>query len=91
MSTYQTINILVKENIKLHGESNKIPTDKVRYQMLIGRLMFLTHTRLDLDHVFLAHTRLDLDHVLSKKLDDVASSNAKTEFIGMSIRLCEAL
>jgi len=49
MSAYQTINILVKESIKLHVESNKIPTDKVRYQMLIGILMFLAHMRLHLD------------------------------------------
>ena len=35
MSAYQTIDILVKESIKLHVEFNKIPTDKDRYHMFI--------------------------------------------------------
>jgi len=38
----------MEENLKLHGDSNQVPTDKERYQRLVGRLMYLTHTRPDL-------------------------------------------
>jgi hypothetical protein len=38
----------MEENLKLHGDSNQVPTNKERYQRLVGRLMYLTHTRPDL-------------------------------------------
>jgi hypothetical protein len=38
----------MEENLKLHGDSNQVPTNKERYQRLVGRLMYLAHTRPDL-------------------------------------------
>jgi len=38
----------IEENLKLHGDSNQVPTNKERYQRLVGRLMYLAHTRPDL-------------------------------------------
>jgi hypothetical protein len=35
----------MEENLKLHGNSNQVPTNKERYQRLVGRLMYLAHTR----------------------------------------------
>ena len=38
----------MEEGLKLCIESNQVPVDKGRYQRLIGRLMYLAHTRPDL-------------------------------------------
>ncbi|KAK2988761.1 hypothetical protein RJ640_025920 [Escallonia rubra] len=38
----------VEEGLKLRIESNQVPVDKGRYQRLVGRLMYLAHTRPDL-------------------------------------------
>ena len=38
----------VEEGLKLCIESHQVPVDKGRYQMLVGRLMYLAHTRPDL-------------------------------------------
>ncbi|XP_059635158.1 secreted RxLR effector protein 161-like [Cornus florida] len=38
----------VEEGLKLCVESNQVPANKGRYQRLVGRLMYLAHTRLDL-------------------------------------------
>ncbi|KAM1338504.1 hypothetical protein ACFX2H_037133 [Malus domestica] len=38
------------EGMKVGIDQNQVPVDKGRYQRLIGRLMYLAHTRLDLAH-----------------------------------------
>jgi len=38
----------VEPNIKLGENSNYQPVDKGRYQRLMGRLIYLSHTRLDI-------------------------------------------
>ena len=38
----------VEEGLKLCVETNQVPVDKGRYQRLVGRLMYLAHTRPDL-------------------------------------------
>ena len=48
MSACQPIDTPIKEGLKLCVESNKVPVNKGRYQRLVGRLMYLSHTRLDL-------------------------------------------
>ena len=48
MLACQPIDTLVEEGLKLCIESNQVPVDKGRYQRLVGRLMYLAHTRLDL-------------------------------------------
>ena len=48
MSACQPIDTPMEEGLKLCVESNQIPVDKGRYQRLVGRLMYLAHTRPDL-------------------------------------------
>ena len=48
MSTCQPADTLVEEGLKLCVETNQVLVDKGRYQRLVGRLMYLAHTRLDL-------------------------------------------
>ena len=45
MSACQLVDIQVEESLKLYVESNQIPIDKGRYQIFVGRLMYLSHTR----------------------------------------------
>ena len=48
MSARQPTNTPVEEGLKLCVQTNQVPIDKGRYQWLVGRLMYLAHTRLDL-------------------------------------------
>lgn len=48
MSTCQPTDTLIEEGLKLFAEPNQVPVDKGRYQRLVGRLMYLAHTRPDL-------------------------------------------
>ena len=48
MSACQTTDTPVEEGLKLCVETNQVPVDKGRYQRLVGRLMYLAHTRPDL-------------------------------------------
>ncbi|RVW24816.1 Retrovirus-related Pol polyprotein from transposon RE1 [Vitis vinifera] len=48
MSRCQPVNTPIEEGLKLCVESNQVSTDKGRYQRLVGRLMYLAHTRPDL-------------------------------------------
>nr|CAN79066.1 hypothetical protein VITISV_019693 [Vitis vinifera] len=48
MSGCQPVNTPIEEGLKLCVESNQVSTDKGRYQRLVGRLMYLAHTRPDL-------------------------------------------
>ncbi|XP_072084737.1 uncharacterized mitochondrial protein AtMg00810-like [Arachis hypogaea] len=48
MSACQPADTPMEEGLKLSVESNQVPVDKGRYQRLVGRLMYLAHTRSDL-------------------------------------------
>ena len=48
MSGCQLVDTLIEEDLKLCVEPNQVSTDKERYQRLVGRLMYLAHTRPDL-------------------------------------------
>ncbi|RVW92303.1 Retrovirus-related Pol polyprotein from transposon TNT 1-94 [Vitis vinifera] len=48
MSGCQPVNTPIEECLKLCVEPNQVSTDKGRYQRLVGRLMYLAHTRPDL-------------------------------------------
>ncbi|XP_057465217.1 secreted RxLR effector protein 161-like [Actinidia eriantha] len=48
MPACQPTDTLVEEGLKLCAEVNQVPVDKGRYQRLVGRLMYLAHTRPDL-------------------------------------------
>ncbi|RVW76140.1 Retrovirus-related Pol polyprotein from transposon RE1 [Vitis vinifera] len=48
MSGCQPVNTPIEEGLKLCVEPNQVSTDKGRYQRLVGRLMYLAHTKPDL-------------------------------------------
>ena len=48
MSGCQPADTPIKEGLKFCVETNQVPVDKGRYQRLVGRLMYLAHTRPDL-------------------------------------------
>ena len=48
MSACQPVDTPVEEGLKLCIDSNQVPVEKGRYQRLVGRLMYLAHTRPDL-------------------------------------------
>ncbi|OMO54865.1 Integrase, catalytic core [Corchorus capsularis] len=48
MSACQPADTPVEEGLKLCVEADQVPVDKGRYQRLVGRLMYLAHTRPDL-------------------------------------------
>nr|CAN73122.1 hypothetical protein VITISV_024228 [Vitis vinifera] len=48
MSGCQPVNTPIEEGLKLCVEPNQVSIDKGRYQRLVGRLMYLAHTRPDL-------------------------------------------
>ena len=48
MSACQPADTPVEEGLKLCVKTNQVSVDKGRYQRLVGRLMYLAHTRPDL-------------------------------------------
>ena len=44
----QLVDTPIEEGLKLCVEPNQVSTNKGRYQRLVGRLMYLAHTRPDL-------------------------------------------
>ena len=48
MTTYSPASTPMEENLKLCMHSNQVPANKEHYQRLVGRLMYLAHTRPDL-------------------------------------------
>ncbi|XP_058003644.1 uncharacterized mitochondrial protein AtMg00810-like [Hevea brasiliensis] len=50
MSACKLADTPVEEGLKLGIESDQVPVDKGRYQRLVGRLMYLAHTRPDLTY-----------------------------------------
>ena len=51
MSGCQLVDTPIERGMKLWVEPNKIPTNKGRYQRLVGRLLYLAHTRQDLAYI----------------------------------------
>ena len=52
MSGCQPVNTPIEEGLKLCVKPNQVSTNKGRYQRLVGRLMYLAHTRPDLAYAF---------------------------------------
>ena len=50
MSGCHLVDTSIVEGLKLCVEPNQIPADKGRYHRLVGRLMYLAHTRIYLDY-----------------------------------------
>ena len=41
----------VEFNVKLENSCNRIPLDKQKYQYLVGKLIYLSHTKIDISQV----------------------------------------
>ena len=50
MSGCQPVDALIEGGMKLWAEPNQIPTNKGKYQKLVGRLLYLAHTRPDITY-----------------------------------------
>ncbi|KAA0054255.1 putative mitochondrial protein [Cucumis melo var. makuwa] len=42
---------LIKFNAKLKKSDNRVPNDKEKYKRLVGKFIYLSHTRLDISYV----------------------------------------
>ncbi|RVW73638.1 Retrovirus-related Pol polyprotein from transposon TNT 1-94 [Vitis vinifera] len=94
MSGCQPVNTPIEEGLKLCVELNQVSTDKGRYQRLVGRLMYLAHTRPDLAYAlsvvddrrstsgYFTFVGGNLVTWKSKKQNVVAHSSAEAEFKG---------
>jgi len=51
MTACSLLSTPIEENLKLSLHPQQIHTNKERYQRLVGRLMYLVHTRLDLAYI----------------------------------------
>ncbi|RVX02335.1 Retrovirus-related Pol polyprotein from transposon RE2 [Vitis vinifera] len=101
MSGCQPVNTPIEEGLKLCVELNQVSTDKGRYQRLVGRLMYLAHTRPDLAYALMDDRRSTSGYFTfvggnlvtwkSKNQNVVARSSAEAEFRDMALGLCEAL
>ncbi|RVW38091.1 Retrovirus-related Pol polyprotein from transposon RE1 [Vitis vinifera] len=88
MSGCQPINTPIEEGLKLCVEPNQVSTDKGRYQRLVGRLMYLAHTRPDLAYalsvaIYIGYFTFVGGNLVtwkSKKQNVVARLSAEAEF-----------
>ncbi|RVW38886.1 Retrovirus-related Pol polyprotein from transposon TNT 1-94 [Vitis vinifera] len=66
--------------VKLEESDGSAPVDKGRYQRLVGKLIYLSHTRPDIGF-----------SVVCKKQSVVARSSAEAEFRAMAQGICEGI
>ncbi|KAA0066567.1 D-xylose-proton symporter-like 2 isoform X2 [Cucumis melo var. makuwa] len=94
----------IEFNAKLGNSGDRVPVDKEKYQHLMEKLIYLSHTRPDISYVvsivnqFIKSTSRYYTFVWgnlvtwrSKKQEAVARSNAKAEYKPMSLGICEEI
>nr|CAN62019.1 hypothetical protein VITISV_019561 [Vitis vinifera] len=81
--------------VKLEESDGSAPVDKGRYQRLVGKLIYLSHTRPDIGFsVSVAIVHLFWGNLVtwrSKKQSVVARSSAEAEFRAMAQGICEGI
>ncbi|WKA11750.1 hypothetical protein VitviT2T_029220 [Vitis vinifera] len=86
MSGCQPVNTPIEEGLKLCVEPNQVSTDKGRYQRLVGRLMYLAHTRPDLAYALSVVSQYmhnpGEQHMNAVMLDDRRSTSGYFTFVG---------
>ncbi|RVX09224.1 Retrovirus-related Pol polyprotein from transposon RE1 [Vitis vinifera] len=82
MSGCQPINTPIEEGLKLCVEPNQVSTDKGRYQRLVGRLMYLAHTRPDLAYALSVSIEVYTDADWAGAVDDRRSTSGYFTFVG---------
>ncbi|KAA0049796.1 Copia protein [Cucumis melo var. makuwa] len=78
-------NTPIEFNCKLGNSDDQVPVDKEQYQCLVGKLIYLSHTRPDISFVG------NLVTWRSKKQSVVARSSAEAEYRAMSLGICEEI
>ncbi|RVW71265.1 Retrovirus-related Pol polyprotein from transposon RE1 [Vitis vinifera] len=82
MSGCQPVNTPIEEGLKLCDEPNQVSTDKGRYQRLVGRLMYLAHTRPDLAYALNVSIKVYTDADWAGVVDDRRSTSGYFTFVG---------
>ncbi|WJZ94878.1 hypothetical protein VitviT2T_013701 [Vitis vinifera] len=82
MSGCQLVDTPIEECLKLCVEPNQVSTDKGRYQRLVGKLMYLAHTRPDLVYALSVSIEVYTDADWAGALDDRRSTSSYFTFVG---------
>ncbi|KAL5576844.1 hypothetical protein UlMin_018543 [Ulmus minor] len=87
MSSCKPADTPVEEGLKLCIESNQVPVDKGRYQRLVGRLMYLAHTRPDLAYALSINSYFKnvvtyTDANWARSIDNQRSTSGYFTFVG---------
>ncbi|TYK01779.1 Cysteine-rich RLK (RECEPTOR-like protein kinase) 8 [Cucumis melo var. makuwa] len=75
----------IEFNCKLGNSDDQVPVDKEQYQRLVGKLIYLSHTRSDISFAG------NLVTWRSKKQSVVARSSAEAEYRAMSLGICKEI
>ncbi|RVW62724.1 Retrovirus-related Pol polyprotein from transposon RE1 [Vitis vinifera] len=82
MSGCQPVNTPIEKGPNLCVEPHQVSTDKKRYQRLVGRLMYLAHTRPDLAYALSVSIEVYTDVDWGGAMDDGRSTSGYFTFVG---------
>ncbi|WJZ98413.1 hypothetical protein VitviT2T_016938 [Vitis vinifera] len=82
MSGCQPVDTPIEEGLKLCVEPNQVSTDKGRYQRLVGRLMYLAHTRPNFVYALSVSIEVYADVDWAGVVDDRPSTSGYFTFVG---------